>query len=236
MGSVPWRIVYGGIGLIGLAVTLNGLRFILAGIVVWRTDLDTVADAEDGGRVDLQGTAAVHEETISAPVTDRECLGYRKTTRSTSAHQVPRVVPFLLECEDGTVLVRDADPHVDVRDDHSEKRINTNVTFNRGAAAQQEWLLLPGETAYVSGTARAPTEVDAEVPPGVSAVVDHPRTDGSHGRLRDRLSPSSFVVSDAPKGGFASRQVRRGAKLFFAGVAVPAVAIFLLRRFVAPAV
>lgn len=233
--------IYGLVLLIGVLVVIVGLHSLLTGVLIWYDDLDTVADAASGGRVSLKGTATSHEETMEAPLTDRECLGYNYKKKSGeeggSNTERTEAVPFLLEREDGTVLVRGASTNLQVRDDHEEDTYHAGGQLGAGDMdTQHEWLLLPGETTYVSGTARSPAEAkaDVEVPSGVDAVLTPPRAD--EGGLRSWLSPLSFYVSDASKGESARRRLRRGSWMILVGVAVPAVAIYLIRRFVAPAV
>jgi hypothetical protein len=121
---------------LGLVAFVYGTSQFLVGWRIHTSQEDTVSDATAGGRVDLEGTARTHEETLEAPVSGRDCLGYEYTVeehapsgRGSDWNTVDdggTTVPFLLDTETGTVLVSDENPSLAINDDRKRVRLDSD--------------------------------------------------------------------------------------------------------------
>lgn len=248
--------------LVGVVLFLGGIGSLWVGYRIRRAEPDRVTDAVSGGSVDLEGTAAPHEETLEAPFTGRECIGYEYEVEEyhhdddgsnwQTKDRGEVLVPFLLEDSDGTVLVRTDGVNIDIDDDRERiqvaggeeppQKVREFIEGNEHVNSENksldlkitevsygdrrrytEHVLLPGETTYVSGVARPPSHADTRIPRDASAVVGPPESDGVLERARQKMSPLSFLVSDAPmaeaaKRRFVSGVVLTGAGVLFAGI------------------
>jgi hypothetical protein len=101
-----------------------------------------------------------------------------------------------------------------------------DLTFDREHETETwrftETVLLPGETTYVAGATRTPTEASRTVPREAAGLVRGPSPDpGPLGALWGRYWPLSFLVSDASTDESAQRYFGKAV----ASLAVALVAV-----------
>lgn len=172
-------------------------------------------------------------------------------------------VPFLLEADGGSLFVTDDDPTVAITDGEEsvvlapdERRptpIRQFLGRNRGGPTRgdgidlafdreqedetwrfTETVLLPGETTYVAGTTRTPTEASRTVPREASGLVRSPSSEASGplGALWERYWPLSFLVSDAPTDESARRYFGKAVASLAVAIAAVAGGSFSVWEFV----
>lgn len=169
-----------------------------------------------------------------------------------------RVVPFFLETDAGTVLVDGENPTlafindmysvtVDSRGEtpepvqrfierHDEvdpiegETVDLKLTELETVERYEivEFPLLPGERSYVSGVGRSPTAASRRVPMQATAVMTDPSSDGFLGRLKERLWPASFMISDSPQEHAAGMYLIKGGVYTVLGLVLLGIPVYLL--------
>ncbi|MFB6193912.1 MAG: hypothetical protein ABEI75_02500 [Halobaculum sp.] len=276
-GGGSWGAVVGGVlaaavGLGGLALTWYGGSMLYTVYSFRDREADSAVRVADGGPVRVEGTARPHEETLTAPVTGRECLahtyavehrvggggGSRETTTddhtADSGNSDPawidsaegtEVVPFVVETDDGAVLV-DGDPTLTITDDRTQTIVGGNEDPPDGIATfletpdvaaapdstidlsgldrdrtlrYTENVIVLGETVFVVGDG----ETGAGSSHEVDAVVTRP-TEGVTARLPDWLWRYDFYLADKPMDEMVTAMRQLGVLAVIAGIVGLAVA------------
>jgi hypothetical protein len=156
--------VFGLFGLGGMAAGGSSLRS-------WQRtrseDLDTVADATDGDRVQLEGTARPVGEPMASPVEGTPCLAYQAKLEfveygvdEEAGDTAGNVVlgrrhereSFLLEAGDGTVLVdpesEDATLEIDDQESTRKEKPVGEPTFGDGAGDRERGIPEAWQAAF----------------------------------------------------------------------------------------
>jgi hypothetical protein len=130
------QLVLGAFLALGLGIVAYGGLQVLVALQIHRSERDAVRDATAGSQVDMEGAARVHEETLEAPVSGRDCLGYEYEVEEYSSSgegsgwdtvdSGGTTVPFLLETDTGTVLVSDADPSLAINDGKQQVTLDSH--------------------------------------------------------------------------------------------------------------
>lgn len=211
-----------GTGLLGL-----GVRSAWTGYRIRGRAADGVMDAVAGEPVDLEGAARPHEETLSAPFSRRDCLGYKYEIEEyrhdddgsdwRTVEEGTDVVPFLLDLESGSVLVDAAagDPDVDLNDDQERwtvsggsappERIERFIAENESVGSENRSLDL-GVAELDYGSRRRYTE--SALVPGETTYVSGVSRGGRGVSGRLPRSASAAVGPPETNGGAVARVAR----------------------------
>lgn len=134
MAPLVGVVVIGVFLLVGLAMFGGGLRSLWTAYRIHSGTTAATMAVASGGPVDVEGEARVHEETLEAPFTGRDCLAYDYQVEEyhpdddgsnwTTVDSGSDGVPFLLDLDRGTVFVDPAEAVVDVGDDRDRTTVD----------------------------------------------------------------------------------------------------------------